>query len=99
VLNNTVEFGEKEIPVTDRGSLSEVKDVLVSVLAVEEREHVLGADTRLLGDMPELDSLALVELITALSERFGFDPDDIDLSGEAFETLGTLAATVDAHRA
>ena len=55
--------------------------------------------TPLLGAMPELDSMAVVELVvTALEQRFGFDPDDDEITGEVFETLGTLAAFVDAKR-
>ena len=52
-----------------------------------------------IGAMPELDSLAVVELITALSERYGFDPDDVDLSGDAFDTIGTLATFVEDNAA
>lgn len=45
--------------------------------------------------MPELDSLAVVELAMAIETRFGICIDDEDFSGELFETVGSLAAYVD----
>ena len=47
---------------------------------------------------PELDSLAVVEVITALEERFAFQIDDDEFSGEVFETIGSLAGFVEQHR-
>ena len=48
--------------------------------------------------MPELDSLAVVELATSLEEQFGFEIDDSDFTGEVFETVGTLAEFVEKNR-
>jgi acyl carrier protein len=79
-------------------TMTEVADIVASVLGIEERARTLNEDTPLLGAMPELDSLAVVELITALSEHYGFDPDDVDLSGDAFDTIGTLANFVEEER-
>jgi acyl carrier protein len=53
-------------------------------------------DTELFGSLPELDSLALVELITAIEERFGFELDEDDITAEVFGTVESLAAHVDA---
>jgi acyl carrier protein len=77
---------------------TDVAGIVASVLGIEERAQTFSKDTPLLGAMPELDSLAVVELITALSERYGFDPDDVDLSGDAFDTIGTLASFVEEER-
>lgn len=52
--------------------------------------------TELFGSLPELDSLALVELITAIEERFGFELDEDDITAEVFGTVGSLAAHIDA---
>lgn len=57
-----------------------------------------GSETELFGSLPELDSLALVELITAIEERFGFEMDEDDITAEVFGTVETLALHVDAHR-
>jgi len=47
-------------------------------------------DTPLLGAIPELDSMAVVALITAIEERFGFTVDDDEIDGSVFTTLGSL---------
>lgn len=78
-------------------TLEDVKQVVVVTLGVEDRAEALDASTPLLDSMPELDSMAVVELAVALENRFGITLDDADISGEVFETLGTLAAFVDAH--
>jgi acyl carrier protein len=75
--------------------LDDVKAVLVEVLGVEDRADAIGAATPLLGSMPELDSMAVIELVVALQRRFDIEIDDDDVTAEAFETLGTLAALVD----
>lgn len=77
--------------------LAEVIDVLVTTLAIEERADSMGRDTALLGELPELDSLGVVELAVGLEHRFGIEVDDDDFTGEVFETVGTLADFV-AHR-
>lgn len=53
-------------------------------------------DVELFGSLPELDSLALVELIVVIEERFGFEMDEDDITAEVFGTVGSLAAHVDA---
>jgi acyl carrier protein len=48
--------------------------------------------------MPELDSLAVVEMLSALEERFGFYIEDDEFTGDLFETIGSLSAFVDRKR-
>lgn len=55
-----------------------------------------GPGTELFGSLPELDSLALVELIAAVEERFDFELDEDDITAEVFGTVESLAAHVDA---
>jgi acyl carrier protein len=52
------------------------------------------ADTPLFGALPELDSMAVAELLTAIEDRFSVIIDDDDVDGETFETFGSLAAFV-----
>ena len=73
----------------------DVKAVLVSVLGLEDRAATINAGTPLLGSLPELDSMAVLELVAALEQRFGVTIDDDDVTAEVFETLQTLAALVD----
>ena len=79
-------------------SIDGVIEVLAEVLSIQERAASLDESTPLFGSLPELDSLAVLELITALEERYGFEVDDADFTGEIFETVGTLAAFVDKQR-
>jgi acyl carrier protein len=81
--------------MTGTTTLAEVKSLLVTTLGVEERADSLDASTPLFGNLPELDSMAVVELVTALEARFHITIEDEDVSAEMFETLGTLAQFVD----
>ena len=69
----------------------EVTKVLAEVLHLQERAAKLNRDTPLLGALPELDSIAVVGVITTLEERFGFTVDDDELDGSNFATVGALA--------
>ncbi|WP_433532680.1 acyl carrier protein [Micromonospora sp. CA-263727] len=80
--------------VTHAETVDEVREVVVSVLGIEDRAAALDASTPLLDNLPELDSMAVLELVAAIEERFGFTVDDGDVSAELFETLGSLAAFV-----
>ncbi|WP_029137539.1 acyl carrier protein [Nakamurella lactea] len=75
-------------------TLEGVKEVLGTTLGIQDRVSSLEASTPLFGSMPELDSLAVVELAAALEERFDFVIDDSDFTGDIFETVGSLAEFV-----
>ena len=83
---------------TSPETLDGVMAVLIETLGVEDRASMLASETPLFGAIPELDSLAVVEVITALEERFAFQIDDDEFSGEVFETIGSLAGFVEQHR-
>jgi acyl carrier protein len=76
-------------------TLEAVKAVIVKTLGIEDRADKLSASTPLFGSMPELDSLAVVELATSLEEQFGFEIDGSEFTGEIFETVGSLAEFVE----
>jgi acyl carrier protein len=76
-------------------SLTEVRSIVTDTLGQGERGAALTADSALLGAIPELDSMAVINLITALEEQFGLTIADDEISAELFETLGTLSAFVD----
>ena len=79
----------------DTVTLAAVKAVVVNVLGVEDRADQLDAATPLFGSIPELDSMAVAELIVELEQHFDIIVDDGDITFETFETLGSLAAFVD----
>lgn len=77
------------------GSLAGVVEVLTRTLGIEDRAASITRDTGLFGELPELDSLGVVELAAALEDRFDIVIDDDDFTGEVFESVGTLADFVD----
>ena len=46
-----------------------------------DRLDSMDASTGLLGSLPELDSMAVVELLAEIEDRFGFEIDDCRLHG------------------
>jgi acyl carrier protein len=78
-----------------RTTFEDVKSVVVTTLGVEDRAGALDESTALLGSLPELDSMAVVELVAALEQRFEVSIDDDEITGDVFETLGSLAAFID----
>ncbi len=73
----------------------EVKQILGAVLNLNGGGASLGLDTRLLGNIPELDSMAVVNVVTAIEERLGVVFDDEEITAEVFETVGTLCELVE----
>lgn len=74
---------------------NEVLTILEQVLNLRGRAQSFSAHTQLLGSVPELDSMAVVSVITAMEERFGFEVSDDEIDGSTFATVGTLVAFVD----
>ena len=74
--------------------LDQVRVVLVEALNLDDKALRWQSDTALLGSVPELDSLAVMSVITGLEERFKFHIADDEISAEDFATLGTLVAFV-----
>lgn len=74
---------------------SEILGLLDETLSLGGRAATFGTDTALLGAIPELDSMAVVALITGIEERFGFVVDDDEIDGATFATVGTLLAFVE----
>lgn len=72
----------------------EVKTLLDDVLHLGGRGRSFDDDTPLLGSIPELDSMAVVALISAIEERFSCAVDDDEIDGAIFATVGSLAQFV-----
>ena len=69
---------------------TEVLRILDEVLSLGGRAMNFNAETPLLGAIPELDSMAVVTLITTLEDRFGILVDDDEISGDTFATVGSV---------
>jgi acyl carrier protein len=72
-----------------------VKNLLGQTLQLGPRADSLTLASPLLGALPELDSMAVVTILTAMEEHFGFVVDDDEISADTFATLGTLTAFVE----
>ena len=72
----------------------EVVSILDDVLSLDGRGRSFTRETALLGAIPELDSMAVVALITSMEERFGFFVEDDEIDGASFATVGTLVGFV-----
>jgi len=70
--------------------IEEVKTVVDSALQLRGRLRACDASMPLLGAIPELDSMAVVSLITALEEHFGFAVADDEIEAGIFATVGNL---------
>lgn len=64
--------------------------VLDESLNLQGRSASFTRQTALLGALPELDSMAVVGLITALEEQFGLVIDDDEINGALFANVGAL---------
>jgi acyl carrier protein len=69
----------------------EVLNILDEILGLDGRSRAMDRASPLLGAVPELDSMAVVSVITTLEERFGFTVEDDDLDASSFATVGALA--------
>jgi acyl carrier protein len=67
-----------------------LRELLREELNLGARADGFEDDTALLGAVPELDSMAVVAVITAMEERFGVPLDDTDIDGSTFATFGSL---------
>jgi acyl carrier protein len=74
-----------------------VLKLLDDVLSLNGRAQTFDRNTALLGAIPELDSMAVVSLITALEEQLGLVVDDDDIDGDTFATVGSLTDFVAAR--
>jgi len=76
---------------------AEVLRVLDEVLSLGGRSAGFDRSTLLLGAIPELDSMAVVTLITTLEEQLGINVDDDDIDGDVFSSVGALVDFVSAR--
>ena len=74
---------------------TQVIRVLDEALGLQGRSAGFQRDTPLLGALPELDSMAVLALITGLENHFGITFSDEDLHGAVFATVGSLCDLVE----
>ncbi|ALT77263.1 acyl carrier protein [Paucibacter sp. KCTC 42545] len=73
--------------------------ILDEVLSLNGRSATFNRNTLLLGALPELDSMAVVSLLTALEEQLGIVVADDEIDGATFSSVGSLSDFVAAKLA
>ena len=74
---------------------AEVIAILNSILSIEAGREALTSETRLLGALPEFDSLAVVAIVEALEDYFGFTANDEELTSDTFLSVGQLVQYIE----
>ncbi|WP_439115346.1 acyl carrier protein [Hydrogenophaga sp.] len=72
----------------------QVLRVLDEALSLQGRAQAFRRETPLLGALPELDSMAVLALITGLENHFGVAFSDDDMNGTVFATVGSVSDLV-----
>ena len=65
--------------------------VLDESLGLNGRSATFTRETLLLGALPELDSMAVIALISTLEDQLDLVVDDDDMNGAIFATVGSLS--------
>jgi acyl carrier protein len=73
---------------------NQVINLLDDVLGLRRRGAELTANSQLLGSIPELDSMAVLSVLTSIEEKFGIAIADDEVDGQTFATVATLSAFV-----
>ena len=76
-------------------TIEDVKAILREALQLGDRADAFDDATPLLGSIPELDSMAVVTVITAIEETFDVVVEDDEITAATFETVGSLTDFVD----
>jgi len=86
-----------DIIMTNAQLTLEIKQLLIDTLSLDMMPAEMDDDALLLGDIPEFDSMAIVSVITALEENYGFTSADDELTAEVFESIETVVDFVEQH--
>jgi acyl carrier protein len=76
-----------------------LRAILESAIGHRAMPARLDDDTPLLGAIPELDSMAVLAMLTQIQDDFGVIVEDDEISADCFATYGALAAFVRAKLA
>lgn len=74
-----------------------LRGILEAVLGPQAVPEQLDDDTLLLGAIPEIDSMAVIAVLTGIEEAFGFTIADDEVSADMFETFGSLRRFVESR--
>ena len=70
--------------------LEDVRRILFNTLNLNKDKVSLVESTYLLGNIPELDSMAVINVISAIEEHFDIKIEDDEINADSFETVASL---------
>ena len=74
-----------------------LRELLMENLSVDpDIAAAMRRDSGLFGSLPELDSMAVAQLLTSIEDRFNFVIGDDEVDGEMLETYGALMSFIEA---
>lgn len=78
---------------------SALRGILESAVGKRALPESLNDHSELLGAIPELDSMAVLGVLTQIQDDFGVQIDDDEVSADIFTTFGDLKRFVEAKLA
>ena len=96
----TVAETDAALPGGDNATLErEVAQLIVEALNLETRPEEITASSPLYGEGLGLDSIDILEIALVVSKKYGFQlRSDDENNVKIFQSLGSLAAHIAAHR-
>jgi len=70
------------------------RDLLQQALHIESDITLFNSATPLLGNLAELDSIGVVNVITLIEEQLNCIIEDDEINAEVFETFGSLVSFI-----
>lgn len=83
------------VNVSDMDIQSAVIAILQSTLGVPPGAIAPSPETRVLGAIPEMDSMSAVGILASLEEQYGIAVNDDEIDADVFATVGSLTAFVE----
>ena len=85
--------------MSPRAIESALRGILESAVGKRALPESLNDASELLGAIPELDSMAVLGVLTQIQDDFGVQIDDDEVSADLFTTFGDLKRFVEAKLA
>lgn len=71
------------------------KNILRANLQLGSRADALTLESPLMGNLPELNSLTVMSIVSSIEEETGCAVSDMEISADIFATVGTLVAFIE----
>ena len=72
-------------------SLEVTRNIVRTCLQLGSLADSFDRSTQLLGGMPEFNSLTIAAIVASIEDELDCEIDDADITGEIFETMGSLS--------